>query len=40
MEFDAESQCKRTSGESGTIGGREEKKFVDNDLATGKHLNI
>ena len=29
--------CKRTSEESGTIGGRKEKELVDDDLTTGKH---
>ena len=33
-------QCKRTSEESGTIGGRKEKEFVDDDLTTGKHPTI
>ena len=37
MEFDAKSHSKRTSGESGTVGGRKEKEFVDDDLTTGKH---
>ena len=32
--------CKRTSEESGTIGGRKEKEFVDDDLTTGKHPTI
>ena len=32
--------CKRTSEESGTIGGRKEKELVDDDLATGKHPTI
>ena len=32
--------CERTSEESGTIGGRKEKKFVDDDLTTGKHPTI
>ena len=32
--------CKRTIEESGKIGGTKEKKFVDVDLTTGKHLTI
>ena len=32
--------CKRTSEESGTIGGRKEKELVDDDLTTGKHPTI
>ena len=32
--------CKSTSAESGTIGGRKEKEFVDDDLTTGKHPTI
>ena len=33
-------QCKRTSEESGTIGGRKEKELVDDELTTGKHPTI
>ena len=33
-------KCKRTSEESGTMGGRKEKEFVDNDLTMEKHLTI
>ena len=32
--------CKRTSEDSGTIGGRKEKELVDIDLTTGKHPTI
>ena len=32
--------CKRTSEESGTIGGRKEKELVDDELTTGKHPTI
>ena len=32
--------CKRTSEESGTIGGRKEKELVADDLTTGKHPTI
>ena len=35
-----EGHCKRTSEESGTIGGWKEKEFVDDDLTTGKHPTI
>ena len=34
------SHCERTSEESGTIGGRKEKEFADDDLTTGKHPTI
>ena len=34
------SLCKRTSEESGKIGGRKEKELVDDDLTTGKHPTI
>ena len=33
-------RCKRTSEESGRIGGRKEKEFVDPHLTTGKHPTI
>ena len=32
--------CKRTSEESGTIGGSKKKEFLDDDLTTGKHPTI
>ena len=32
--------CKRTSEESGTIGGRKEKELADYDLTMGKHPTI
>ena len=33
-------RCQRTSDESGTIGGRKEKEFVDENLTAGKHPTI
>ena len=34
------THCGMASQESGTMGGRKEKEFVDADLTTGKHPTI